>query len=270
METTMTTPTTLHTKSIDIDGTNIDVTLTDQGAGRAFLLLHGGAGPQSVTAFADLLASQHPARVLTPTHPGFNGTPRPSQLDGIRALARLYSELVNELELNDVTVIGNSIGGWIAAELALLGNPRISAVVLVNAVGLELPDQPIADFFSLTMDQLADYAYYEPDKFRIDINQLPEVARAIMSTNREALLAYAGTSMTDETLLGRLPAISTPTLIVWGTADRVVPLAHGRQYAAAIPGAQLDLIEIAGHLPQLETPQRLADDSWNFGASVSA
>ena len=252
------------THSVASDGLRTEVTLTDQGQGRTFLLLHGGAGPQSVASFADLLASDHPARVLTPIHPGFSATPRPGQLASVRALARLYGALVDQLELADVTVVGNSIGGWIAAELALLASARISEVVLVNAVGLHLADHPIADFFSLSMDQVADLAYYQPANFRIDVDGLPELARAIMATNREALLTYAGTAMSDETLLTRLPAIAKPTLVVWGTADQLVPVAHAHQYAAAIPGAQLDLIDTAGHLPQLETPQRLVDDIWAF------
>jgi len=252
------------THVVTVDGFPVDVTLAEQGSGRPFLLLHGGAGPQSVAAFAELLAGEHPARVLTPTHPGFSGTPRPSQLDSIRALARLYSALLDQLDLTDVTVVGNSIGGWIAAELALLASPRVSRVVLGNAVGLHLPAYPIADFFSLSMDQVADLAYYEPDKFRIDLDSLPEPARAVMATNREALLAYAGTSMSDETLLGRLTSLVVPTLVVWGTADRMVPVAHANQYATAIPGAETDLIDTAGHLPQLETPHRLVDDVWAF------
>jgi pimeloyl-ACP methyl ester carboxylesterase len=262
----MTSPTQPHTTThtVSTDGLAVEVVVTDRGSGQTFLVLHGGAGPQSVAGFAELLASDHPTRVLVPTHPGFGGTPRPRALDSVRAVASLYAALVEQLELTDVTVVGNSVGGWIAAELALLASPRISRIVLVNAVGLDLPEHPIADFFSLTMDQVADLAYYEPEKFRIDVADLPEPVRTIMATNREALLAYAGTKMVDETLLGRLPSVSVPTLVVWGTADRMVPLAHAHQYAAAIPGAEIDLIHTAGHLPQLETPQRLVEDVQAF------
>lgn len=262
----MTTTPTTTTSTLTLDGLDVAVTVTDQGSGRTFLLLHGGAGPQSVVGFADLLTSERAARVLIPTHPGFNGTPRPEQLSGIRDLAQLYAALVDELDLDDVTVVGNSIGGWIAAELALLGNPRITGLVLVNAVGLALADDPIADFFSLTMDQVADLAYFRPDGFRIDVTSLPEPVRAIMAANRETLLTYAGTEMADASLLGRLPAMNVATLVAWGTADRMVPIGHAHRYAAVIPGAELDLIDTAGHLPQLETPERLAADVWAFSA----
>src|ERR1700761_7852416 len=95
----------------------------EAGTGRPVLLLHGGAGPQSVTGFADLLAQRAPAHVIAPTHPGFGGTPRPESLDSIRGLAELYVGMLADLDLTDVTVIGNSIGGWITAEMALLDSP---------------------------------------------------------------------------------------------------------------------------------------------------
>ena len=96
----------------------------EAGTGRPVLLLHGGAGPQSVTGFADLLAQRAPAHVIAPTHPGFGGTPRPESLDSIRGLAELYVGMLADLDLTDVTVIGNSIGGWITAEMALLDSPN--------------------------------------------------------------------------------------------------------------------------------------------------
>jgi pimeloyl-ACP methyl ester carboxylesterase len=165
----MTSATTPRTETVEIDGTRVEFILIDQGTGRTFLLLHGGGGAQSVAGFADLLASEHPARVLTPIHPGFNATTQPSQLNSARSLARVYAATLDQLDLTDVTVVGNSFGGWVAAELALLANRRISGVVLVNAVGLHLADHPIADLFALTMDEVADVAYYEPKKFRIDV-----------------------------------------------------------------------------------------------------
>ena len=106
--------------------------------------------------FAELLSTAEPARVLTPLHPGFGGTPRPEALDSMPGLAGLYVQLIDDLGLTGVTVIGNSIGGWIAAEIALLGSPRVSDVILVDAGGLRIEDHPAADFFALTMNQVAE------------------------------------------------------------------------------------------------------------------
>jgi pimeloyl-ACP methyl ester carboxylesterase len=242
----------------------VEVTVADQGQGHPFVLLHGGAGPTSVAAFADQLSGSRDARVLTPTHPGFDGTPSPAGFDGMHDLASLYSRLIDDLELRDVTVIGNSIGGWVAAEVALLANPRISGVVLVDAVGLQLDAHPIVDFFSLTMDQVADLSYANPDGFRIDVSGFSDEQRARMATNRAALQRYGGTTMADPGLLGRLGGVHVPTLVVWGAADRIVPPEHGRAYADNIPGAELVVIDKAGHLPQLEAPDQLLTRVWEF------
>ncbi len=251
-------PATSTTYTVPVDGVGpVPVTVTERGQGRPYLLLHGGAGPQSVDSFAALLAGSADARVLTPLHPGFGGTPRPAALATMGGLAQLYAGLLDHLDLTGVTVIGNSIGGWIAAEIALLNSPRVAAVVLADAAGLQVDSAPAADFFSLTMDQVAELSYYQPDKFRIDVDALPEPAKAAMAANRGALAVYGGEAMADPTLLGRLPAIAGPVLVVWGAADRMFPPEHGLAYTRAIPGAQFQLISGAGHLPQLETPGTL-------------
>src|SRR3984957_9554375 len=258
---------TTHTVTVPDLGP-VPVTVTERGEGRPFLLLHGGAGPQSVDGFADLLAAS--GRVLVPVHPGFGGTPRPERLDSMAGLAKVYAGLLDELGLDDVTVVGNSIGGWIAAEIALLGSPRVSGVVLVDAAGLKLDAAPAADFFSLTMDQVADLSYYEPDKFRVDVDRLPDAAKAAMAGNRAALTTYGGPQMADPGLLGRLAGIAAPVLVVWGEADRMIPPEHGQAYAAAIPGARLLVIPRAGHLPQLEAPGELLQAVQDFAAAQVA
>ncbi len=235
----------------------VRVDVTEYGEGRPFLLLHGGAGPQSVAGFAGLLAATG-SRVIVPVHPGFGGTARPEHLHSMRGLALTYTRLLDQLDLAAcVTVIGNSIGGWIAAEMAIHASPRISGVVLVDAGGLEVEDHPAADFFSLTPDQVTELAYYRPDKFRIDVAALPDQQKAAMAGNRAALQAYTTQGMTDPSLLGQLSSVRVPVLVVWGAADRIYPPEHAEAFAKAIPGARLVVLDKAGHLPQLEAPSAL-------------
>jgi pimeloyl-ACP methyl ester carboxylesterase len=246
-------------ETVDLAGVGkVPLTVNEQGVGPPILLLHGGGGPLTVSAFAELLARSVPARVLTPVHPGFGGTPRPERLDSVRALASLYVAFIEQSDLSDVTVIGNSVGGWIAAEMGLLGSNRIKSIVLVDAVGIDVPGHPVIDFFSLPISEIADYSYHQPDRFRIDPATMPDAQRQAMAGNREALAVYAGkTSMTDATLAGRLAGSTVPTLVVWGESDRIVDPEYGRAYAAAIPGAKFVLLDESGHMPQLETPDKL-------------
>jgi pimeloyl-ACP methyl ester carboxylesterase len=251
----------------------VPVSYTDQGAGRPFLLLHGGAGAISVAGFSELLSSSEPARVITPVHPGFDGTPRPEQLASIPALAAVYAQLLRHLGLTDVCVIGNSVGGWIAAELAVAESAapdgRVSSVVLVDAAGLLVDGAPVPDFFSLTLDQVFDLSYFSPDAFRIDPATMTDERKAAQAANRAALLAYAGHEMADPALAGRLAQIRIPALAVWGAADRMIPPAHGQAYADAIPGGEFRLIPQAGHLPQLEAPAELLAAVWEFASRDS-
>ena len=246
------------------DTARVDVSVTERGSGHPVVLLHGGAGPQSVTPFADLLAATEHVRVFTPTHPGFGGTPRPDDLASVRALAAAYSLLLDELQLTDVTLVGNSIGGWIAAETALLSPHRLSSLVIVDAVGIEVPSHPVVDFFGLSLDEVFDHSYYNPAAFRIHLSALPPAAQAVMAGNRAALAVYGGQSMVDPTLAGRLAGIRVPTLVLWGEADRIADADYGRAFAAAIPGAEFRLLEKTGHVPQIESPHQLLSALWEF------
>ena len=262
----------MSTATAHVDGIGpVPVTYTESGAGQPVLLLHGGAGPFSVAGFAARLSAEG-YRVIVPVHPGFDGTPRPSGLTTIAGLAAVYASLLRELDLNGVCVIGNSIGGWIAAELALAeseaADRRAGSVVLVDAAGLRVDGAPVPDFFALTLDQVAELSYFNPDAYRINPAALPAERAAAMAANRAALLEYAGTAMSDPGLRERLPKITLPTLVVWGAADRMIPVAHGRAYADGIPGARLRIIANAGHLPQLEAPDELLAAVREFSPAV--
>lgn len=215
----------------------------------AYLVLHGGGGPRTVAAFGERLAQRKQARVLVPTHPGFAGTERPPELDSIAALARAYLAMLEQRGLRDVTVIGNSIGGWLAAEMALAG--PVTRVVLVDAAGFVVPGEPIANVASFTPQELAAHSFHDPVKFAPQPGgPKPDIS---------ALVAYAGKTLSDPTLLDRVRAITAPVHVVWGTSDRIVTPAYGRAIAAAIPHATFALLPAAGHLPQLETPDALIE-----------
>jgi len=140
----------------------VELTVEERGDGRPFFVLHGGAGPQSVAAFAQLLAKKGHNRVFTPIHPGFGGTPRPDGLNSVAGLAALYVGLLDDLELEDVTVIGNSVGGWITAEMALRDSPRISGIVLLDAVGIEVDGHPVADVSGLAVPEIQALSFHDP------------------------------------------------------------------------------------------------------------
>ena len=256
--------TTTHRLDMPTSTGQVDVTVRERDRVQPFLLLHGGAGPASVAGFGDLLAARKHARVIMPNHPGFDGTPRPGALASVTGLARLYAALLDRLDVWDVTVIGNSIGGWIAAELALLNNPRVSGAILINAVGIEVEGHPVTDISRLSPQQVVALSFHDPGRFAPDpgaAGPTPEMIRA----NMAALAAYGGGSMTDPTLLGRLGELDLPVEVIWGEADRIVTPDYGRAYAKAMPMARFTLMPGAGHLPQVEAPEELLGLIWDLG-----
>jgi pimeloyl-ACP methyl ester carboxylesterase len=262
--------TTSSTRLLTVDGIGpVEVTLTERGTGHPVLLLHGGGGPATVEGWAGQLAAARPARVITPVHPGFNGTPRPEGLDSPAGLAAVYARLLEDLDLRDVTVVGNSIGGWVTAELAARGTDRVSGYVLVDAVGIEVPGHPVP--VGLSPAELAQRAYYDPAAFGVNPAALPPQARAAMAANQATLAVYAGDAMSDPALASRLAGVRAPVLVVWGEADRIGDPDFGRAFAAAIPGAGFRLLEKSGHMPQIETPDALTEAVWSFvGAHATA
>ena len=254
---------TVTTYEIPYAGSKVELVVEERGEGQPFLLLHGGAGPASMARFSSLLAERHHVRVITPTHPGFARTTRPDELKSIKGLAQLYSSLLDHLGLGDVTVIGNSVGGWIAAELALLANPKVGRIILVGGTGIEVPGHPIPDVSKLTLDQIMSLSYHNPIPFRIDPASMTDDQRAIAFANRAALQVYVPQA-TDPTLSERLSRITVPALVISGESDRIVVPEYGRAYAAAIPHAKFELLEGTGHVPQIETPDLLLDAVWNF------
>jgi pimeloyl-ACP methyl ester carboxylesterase len=253
----MTTTAVSTTKTLTVAGVGpVALTVEVRGAGQPVLVLHGGAGPQSVAAFAQLLADKGRNRVLTPTHPGFGGTPRPERLHSVAGLACLYVGLLDDFGLEDVTVIGNSVGGWIAAEMALLDSPRISGMVLIDAVGIDVEGHPVADVSGLSMPEIQALSFHDPTPFRVDPASIPDAQKVIMAGNGATLAVYAGSpAMADATLLGRLDGIAVPTLVLWGESDRIVEPSYGQAYAAAIPTSRFELLSATGHMPQMETSE---------------
>lgn len=243
-----------HTYSLSIgDGQTTSLTVEEAGPGRPFRLLHGGAGPASMRVLSTRLAEGLPARTLAPIHPGFALTDRPDELASIAGLARLYATLLEQLALEDVVVIGNSIGWWIAAELALLEPPALTRLILIDAVGIDVPSHPLTDASGLQVPEIMKLSFHDPTAFLRDPAALSPEEQATLAANQRALAVYAA-SMTDPNLATRLEGLTIPTLVLWGESDGIADVEYGRAYADAIPGARFQVLDGTGHMPQLETP----------------
>jgi pimeloyl-ACP methyl ester carboxylesterase len=250
--------------SITVNGVRVE--LIERGAGRPLLFLHPGIGIEPTAAALDRLAAR--ARVLAPVHPGFGRSEQPKSFDTVDDLAYFYLDLLDELDLRDTVVVGVSFGGWIAAEMAIKSTARISHLVLANAVGIKVGDREtrdIVDIYAIPEKEFVELAYFDPAVGTHDYKAMPDGEVLAAARNREATARYAWSPyMHDPKLRGRLHRIRVPTLLLWGTADRILSEPYGRAYAAAIPAARFEPIERAGHFPHLEQPQLFADKVFAF------
>ena len=229
------------------------LTVTEAGQGRPVLILHGGGGPLTVAGIgAHLAGSMH---TLIPTHPGWNGTERPEWLTGIDDLALTYLDDLSDRGLRDVLVIGSSIGGWIASEMTVRDRAGlITGLILIDAAGVLIEDEPIRDFFALDARGVAEYAWHDSERFYTDPATVPAEQRALQQANMATMRIVTGDRMFDPKLLRRLGRVQVPALVLWGESDQIFTPAYGAAYAAAFPDARFQLIAQAGHLPQLEQP----------------
>ncbi|MFJ9727030.1 alpha/beta fold hydrolase [Streptomyces sp. NPDC101209] len=223
--------------------------------GRPVLVLHGGGGPATVAGLARHFSSAG-APTLAPVHPGWDGTPRPDWCTGIDDLALSYLHLLEDSDLTDVVVVGSSLGGWIAAEMAVRDNAgRIGGLVLIDAVGIDVESEPITDFFALDPRAAAEYSWHDPDRFYADPATLPAEELARRQGNMATMRLLAGDPyMHDPKLMRRLGRVRQPALLVWGESDRIVTPEYGAAYAKAFGNGRLEVVPEAGHLPHVEQP----------------
>src|SRR5262249_50028542 len=154
---------------------DVRLEVVERGQGRPILWLHGEEGLDPDARFLDLLAAG--GRVLAPTHPGFGRSPSPEDIDTVDDLSYLYLELLAARELRDVTVIGASLGGWIAAEMAVKCADRLGALVLVAPMGIKVGDREtrdIPDIFALHPDEVTRLQYLDPARAAVDYTTLSE------------------------------------------------------------------------------------------------
>jgi pimeloyl-ACP methyl ester carboxylesterase len=244
----------------------IDLEVVRRGTGRTIVFLHGFHTLEPDAPFLELLSRR--AFVLAPSHPGFGTSARPDDFETVYDLVHLYRELLDGLPGGKITLVGASFGGWLAAEIAASCPHRLDRLVLVDALGIKLSDREtpdILDVFNSHPDVVRRLSWHEPERSAPDFDALSDAALTRHARNRDALCLYGWEPYMYNPRLKRwLGRIALPTLVLWGASDGVVTPAYGRAYAALIPGARFDLIDAAGHHPELEQPDLLADRILDF------
>jgi pimeloyl-ACP methyl ester carboxylesterase len=249
---------TMSTERMTVNGIELEV--LRHGAGMPLLLLHGMDTAPSRAPFLNLLGRD--AEIIAPSSPGFGNTKRPADFDTIYDLVHLYLAVLDELPYEQVALLGLSFGGWLAAEVAVASCHRVSKLILVDPVGIKIGDREtrdILDVFNTNPAEVRRRSWHDAEKAP-DYDAMSDEELVVHARNWEALCLYAWHPyMYNPQLKHWLGRIRVPTLMLWGASDGVVSPDYGSAYSRLIPGARFEVIEEAGHHPELEQPERFAE-----------
>ena len=238
----------------------IELEVLRGGNGPPLVYLHGMQTMSPQAAFLDLL-SQHRS-IIAPASPGFGNSPRPADFETVYDLVQLHLALIDSLPEPKVALVGHSFGGWLAAEVAVKCAHRLDRLVLIDAFGIKVGDRETADIldvFNVSPDMVRARSWHDPGRFAPDFDAMSDQEIITHARERDALCLYGWQPYMYNPQLKRwLSHFRLPTLVLWGARDGVVSPAYGRAFCRLIPGARFELIEAAGHYPQIEQPELAA------------
>ncbi len=238
-----------HTDEIiDINGTAIRLMRGGGDGAPPLVFLHGAGGHTGWMSFLDELAEDF--AVFAPEHPGFGKSDDPPWLDEVGDLAYFYLDFLTALGLDGVHLVGTSLGGWIAAELAVRNDTWLKSLTLVGAVGIPADGKPIDDIFRMPVEENLRRFYADPERAARRLGDMAKLDPMLYAKNRATVtrLAYRPRFL-NPGLARWLHRITVPTLLVYGDKDGLVPPEFGAAYRAAIPGSRLVVLKDAGHAP---------------------
>jgi pimeloyl-ACP methyl ester carboxylesterase len=230
-----------------------DVELWEEGTGSPVLYLHGYERHPGGAGFLKRLAEGH--RVLAPEQPGYGRSTGFDKFTDVLDVALYYRELVESWGIDSIDVIGHSLGGMFAAELAVIAPHLVRRLVVVNAYGLWIDDQPTLDPFG-PADEVKAAKWHagppekEPTNFVPDPDD-PHAPILFAAQNLGSATKFMW-PIADRGLRRRLPLVDAPTLVVHGTSDGLLPVSYAEEFARLVPHAELALIDAAGHYPMVE------------------
>lgn len=251
----MTTTSTTWTEEI-VAAAGTQLHLVKGGTGEPLLILHDELGYAGWLRCYAALAQHH--MLYLPLHPGFGKTARLDWIMNMHDMAGWYLEALDDLGLDRINLLGHGLGGWLAAEMAIMCPQQFTKLVLVSAPGVRPPTGEITDMFLVVAKEYIASSFVDPDNTPeyqelYSADPTPEQTDTWESAREEASRLTWRPYMHSTSLpplLHRLKRL--PTRIIWGREDAIVPLSAGEAYQAAIPGSQLVVLDNCGHHPEIE------------------
>lgn len=242
---------------VEINGCKIN--LRRGGSGEPLVFLHGASGAPAIMPFMETLAQRFD--VLVPEHPGYGLSDEPEWLDNIHDAAYFYLDFLKHLRLKNVTLMGSSMGGWMAMEMAVRDTSRIKSLVLVSPAGIQAPGVTPADIFLMSPEELVRRLFHDAKLAEQRLAE-PVTAEAIdvalKNRHTTARLAWEP-RLHDPHLPKWLHRIDVPVKIVWGAEDRILPVGILDELKKLLPQAKTTVMKNVGHLPHAERPAEFCE-----------
>ena len=233
----------------------VGLSVRRSGRGERVLFLHGAGGAAVWFPFFQALVERY--ELIVPEHPGFGRSDDPGWLRSIPDLAMFYLDALEALDLGPVHLIGNSLGGWIAAELAVRNCSRLQSLTLIAPAGIRVKGVPPGDNFIWSPEEQVRNLFHDPamaDRMLAIVPSPEEMAILLKNRFTVTKLGWQPRWF-DPDLEKWLHRVSVPAHVVWGDDDRLLPTAYAELWRTRLPDARVTLIEAAGHLPHVERPE---------------
>jgi pimeloyl-ACP methyl ester carboxylesterase len=234
------------------------------GSGEPILYLHGAGVVSQVVPFMKHLGADYD--LIVPQHPGMGESDAPTWLNNMHDMALFYHDFIDYLGLEDVHLIGTSIGGWLAATVAYLNPGPFKSVTLACAAGLNNPDIPKPPIFAKTAAETLRFVIHDQELAEAMIAKLPPGVDDMPNSKKSKATTQimAGETRHDASMPTWLHRLKMPVHIIWGKQDRLSPVQYADEYKKLLPHAKVTLYDNCGHLPYTEYPEQYAKDIAGF------
>ena len=256
-------------QSTELTVQGVKVRLQRAGRGPTVLFLHGAGGVPQWLPFFDALAERY--EVLVPEHPGFGGSDDPAWIHSMPDLAMFYLDLIEEAGWDGIHLIGNSLGGWLGAEILIRDRARFRSLVQLAPAGIRKKGVPCGDNFIWGPEEALRNLYHD-QSFADRILAVPptEEQMDVMLKNRFTVAKFGWQPRWFNPDLEKwLHRIKLPVLVIWGQDDKIMPPSYAALWQERLPDARLVMVEKCGHLPHVEHAARVAGQVQDFLGGVA-
>jgi pimeloyl-ACP methyl ester carboxylesterase len=242
----------------------VDLKYRTAGNGPVLVLLHGANGSMSLLPIVEELAEKF--QIILPDHPGFGDTKQADWISSISDLAYFYLDIIETMDLDDIHLLGHSMGGWIAAEMAICNSHNIKSLTLVSSAGIAVEGTPMGDLFSWSPKEAASQVFAQKEFVDQMLAHEPSKDElAVMQKNRQmAMLLCQKAQFQNPDLKKWLHRLRKPTLILWGDSDGIFPEPFAHAYHDLVPNSDLEIYKDCGHVPMVEARKEFLERLIDF------